>query len=86
MEGTASIAIHVRHVSNDAGAENVQIDVRVLGDQWIIRPVHLGDAASQQLLALALLQPATETRVAQRSAHGKHVRPMNHRPVVVEAR
>ena len=77
MERTLGRAVHVGDVLDDARAQAIEIEVRVLRDQRVECPADAANAATRQLGALTVLEHAPDTKIPSRFSHAENVGPVD---------
>src|SRR4051794_28018096 len=82
MQRTPGIQpVHVGDIIGDPGAQTVEIEMRVAGDQRVERPDDASDSHLRHQRALVELEPAADAMIPRLRSHREHVGPVNQVPV-----
>jgi|SRR5271169_4045353 len=73
MERAGGDAVKIGDVMAADGAETIEIKVRVLGFERVESPLDKTDATSEGVFALEELEQASNSAIAMRGEHARHV-------------
>src|SRR5690348_4952939 len=82
MQRAIGVAVHILDVLGGAHTEDVEVEMGVACDEWIVRPVDDRSAEIMYDAALVFLEAASESEVAGFGANSEHVGPVDDAPIL----